>query len=86
MQTKLTLRLEDELIERAKSYAKQSGKSVSQLVADYFVQIQANQRQLNQSPTPTLTPITARLYGVLAGTTIKDDKQVYRDYLDQKYS
>ena len=36
MQTKLTLRMDDELIARAKAHAKKRGKSVSQLVADYF--------------------------------------------------
>jgi len=33
--TKLTLRLDDELIRSAKRYAGRSGKSVSRLVADY---------------------------------------------------
>ena len=36
MQTKLTLRLEDSLIQQAKDYAKQHDKSLSQVVADYF--------------------------------------------------
>ena len=36
MKTKLILRLDDKLINRAKSYAKKSGKSVSQIVAGYF--------------------------------------------------
>ena len=36
MQTKLTLRLDDQLINRAKAFASQTGKSVSQLVAVYF--------------------------------------------------
>jgi hypothetical protein len=36
MQTKLTLRLEDTLIQQAKSYAKQHDKSLSQAAADYF--------------------------------------------------
>ena len=31
MQTKLTLRLEEQLIERAKAHAKKRGKSVSQM-------------------------------------------------------
>ncbi|MGH8605739.1 MAG: DUF6364 family protein [Gammaproteobacteria bacterium] len=35
-QTKLTLRLDKELIEAAKRYAEISGNSLSQLVADYF--------------------------------------------------
>ena len=36
MKTKLTLRLDKELINRAKSYAKKSGKSVSQIVTGHF--------------------------------------------------
>ena len=41
MQTKLTLRLEEGLIERAKLYAKSADSSVSQLVADYFAVLDA---------------------------------------------
>ena len=36
MHSKLTLRLDSQLIRRAKVYAKRSGKSVSSIVADYF--------------------------------------------------
>ena len=36
MQTKLTLRLDEELIGVAKAFARSSGKSVSRIVADYF--------------------------------------------------
>jgi len=36
MNTKLTLRLEEELIKSAKNHANIIGKSVSQMVADYF--------------------------------------------------
>ena len=42
MQTKLTLRLEDQLIEQAKSYAAHAGKSVSQIVSDYFTFFKVN--------------------------------------------
>ncbi len=34
--TKLTLRLPESLIEKAKTFSQQTGKSVSQIVADYF--------------------------------------------------
>ena len=37
METKLTLRLEDKLIRKAKKLAKDRGKSVSRMVADYIV-------------------------------------------------
>ena len=41
MQTKLTLRLEQRLIRRAKAYARRTGKSVSELVADFFGRLEA---------------------------------------------
>ena len=36
METKLTLKLDEGLIEAAKSYAKKNQKSVSKLVEDFF--------------------------------------------------
>jgi len=42
MQTKLTLRIEEELIKTAKVYSARSGKSVSKIVADLFKSIQNN--------------------------------------------
>jgi len=41
MQTKLTLSLDAELVEQAKLYAKEQGKSLSQMVGDYFRLISA---------------------------------------------
>ena len=77
MQTKLTLRLEDSLIQQAKSYAKQHDKSLSQVVADYF-------QILTQQPKKSITsPITKSLIGVL-GTSNIDEKD-YKKYLEDKY-
>lgn len=36
MESKLTLQIEEKLIVRAKSFAERTGKSVSQIVADFF--------------------------------------------------
>lgn len=79
MQTKLTLRLDTQLIGRAKSHARQTGKSVSQLVADYFA-------LLNPQSAPvdvTLPPVTQALYGVLAPADV--DEAAYHQHLDDKY-
>ena len=38
MQTKLALRLDEELIERAKTWAKQRGVSLSETLASFFAQ------------------------------------------------
>ncbi len=79
MQTKLTLRLDDDLIKRAKSYAGKSGKSVSQIVAGFF-------SLLDEKPeieTSEFTPIVRSLKGSLKGA--KADKKSYHKYLEEKY-
>lgn len=79
MQTKLTLRLEDQLIEQAKSYAAQAGKSVSQIVADYFKLITTQNIKTN---TPS-TPITQSLRGLLRESKL--DEKDYKNYLEGKH-
>ena len=79
MQTKLTLRLEDTLIEQAKYYAAQSGKSVSQIVADYFRLLTSGKN----TPASTSTPITQSLRGLLKNSNL--DECDYRKYLEGKY-
>jgi len=79
MQTKLTLRLEDQLIEQAKSYAAQKGKSVSQIVADYF-KLLTSQKPKTSLPS---TPITQSLRGLLRES--KCDEEDYKKYLEEKH-
>jgi len=79
MHTKLTLRIDEELIERAKSHARQSGRSVSQLVSDYLELLPRPER----SSPRTLTPIVESLRGVLAGSGL--DEEDYRRHLEEKY-
>lgn len=79
MQTKLTLRLEDQLIEQAKSYAAQAGKSVSQIVSDYF-KLLTSQKTKTGSPT---TPITHSLRGILRDSKL--DEKDYKRYLEEKH-
>lgn len=82
MQTKLTLRLEEQLIENAKLFAKQSGKSLSQMVADYFAQLEKN----TLSPEKNLPPITASLKGALQLNSSQNvDEKDYHAYLESKY-
>jgi hypothetical protein len=78
MQTKLTLRLDEDLIKQAKVYAHGKGSSLSQVVADYF-------RVLNAytSHTKKIPPITASLRGLLKDAT--SDEKAYRKYLEDKF-
>ena len=78
MQTKLTLRLDDRLVEAAKQYARQAGCSVSQMVSDYFEAIAAGESQPS-----TLTPKVSQLMGALDGAGV--DEAAYRAHLERKY-
>ena len=82
MQTKLTLRLESELIQIAKKKAKEQGKSLSQIVADYFKLLAQNQ---NNQPNnkQTLSPITSSLVGIIDSN--KTDIDDYKKHLEDKY-
>lgn len=77
MNTKLTLRLDDKLIASAKRHSAESGKSVSQLVADFFALIDAQDRDID------ITPRVRSLRGVLAGSGLEESD--YRSHLEEKY-
>jgi len=79
MITKLTLRMDDNLIESAKEYSAQTGKSVSRIVADLF-EIIKNEK-INRGET--LTPTVRSLKGILKGKQI--DEKDYKKYLEEKY-
>lgn len=79
MQTKLTLRLKDHLIRRAKARARESGKSVSQLVADYFALFD----ETAAADEEALPPVTRSLYGALAAAQF--DEAEYYAYLKEKH-
>jgi hypothetical protein len=79
MQTKLTLRLDGDLIRRAKSSAKRRGKSVSQLVADYLASLEETPRE----PRLEITPIVRSLKGALRGAHLHLED--YRRHLEDKY-
>ena len=77
MQTKLTLRLEGDLIEEAKAQARRQGKSLSQVVADYFVTFTKTHKKQNDAP------ITQSLRGILKNSGLDEDD--YKKHLEEKY-
>ena len=80
MLTKLTLRMDDNLIESAKEYSSQTGKSVSRIVADLF-EIIKNEKIKKEAP---LTPTVRSLRGILKGKPLGEKD--YKKYLEEKYS
>lgn len=83
MNTKLTLRLEDILITEAKKYAKNRGKSLSQIVADYFRALRVDPSLEKVKKRKTLGPITSKLYGSLKGSPLSE--RDYKKHLESKY-
>jgi hypothetical protein len=81
MQTKLTLRLDAELIALAKEHASHEKRSLSRLIADYFRGLAAQQKALHAQSLP---PLTTALKGALktAKALSKDD---YHRFLEEKY-
>jgi hypothetical protein len=86
MNTKLTLRLNSELIESAKTYAAREGRSVSELVAAYFERLDAG-THAERASVGALSR-KSRFYGLLApaatGKPVPDEAS-YRDHLAQKH-
>ncbi len=80
MLTKLTLRMDDNLIESAKEYSSQTGKSVSRIVSDLF-EIIKNEKIKRDEPLP---PTVRSLRGILKGKGL--DEKTYKEYLEEKYS
>ena len=78
MRTKLTLRLEGQLVKAAKQHARQTGCSVSQMVSDYSAAIASAEPQPS-----TLAPKVAQLMGALKGADV--DETDYYAHLERKY-
>ena len=79
MNAKLTLRLHDELIRKAKSHARRVGKPVSRIVEDYFAVLTAPPRSEPAEPSPKVRS----LRGILRGADV--DEETYRRHLEEKY-
>lgn len=79
MNTKLTLRMDDKLIESAKQYSAQSGKSISKIVADLFTIIK-NEKTKKQHK---LTPTVQSLRGIMRSKKVSGND--YKKHLENKY-
>lgn len=78
MNTKLTLRMDENIVRKAKIEAKRRGKSVSRMVAEFIETI-----GLEQTSEKDLPPTTASLVGILKGKEISEED--YKAHLREKY-
>jgi hypothetical protein len=80
MSSKLTLRIEDQLIRRAKQFSSETGKSVSRIVGDYFSFIGSDDIDYSKENTP----VVRSLRGVLKNAKVS--KKDYWSYIEKKHS
>jgi hypothetical protein len=82
MYTKLTLNIEQDVVENAKIYAKSQKRSVSKLVEEYLSSISLNKKANENN---SLGPITKELVGIIKIKKSVDYKDVLSDALMEKY-
>ncbi len=81
MTTKLTLRLDQKVIQKAKKTAKKRGVSLSRMVEDYFKSVVRQQEEQTKE-----SPVLSEIAGVLT-TGVKSGQLVaaYKKHLEEKY-
>lgn len=82
METKLTLRLNDNVIKRAKIYARNNKVSLSKMIESYLDSIT---KQKEEDKKISITPLVESLSGVIDLPADFDHKKEYRDYIEEKY-
>lgn len=79
MQSKLTLRVEDAVIRKAKLLARERGTSVSRIFGEFI------SSQTEDIPSPELPPVTSSMLGVIRKGDDPVNEKDYRKYLEEKY-
>jgi len=80
MDTKLTLKLDEGIIEKAKEYARTRKVSLSVLIESYL------QKITSEKPSgKKITPLVKSLSGIIHLPKDHDSKKDYTDYLINKY-
>jgi len=80
MDTKLTLKFEQTIIEKAKDYAKAHKTSLSKLIENYLLNI-TNTKDNDEK----ITPLVKSLSGIIDLPKDFDHKKGYADFLVNKY-
>jgi len=80
MNAKLTLSLDRDIIEQAKEFSRSHHKSLSKLIEGYLRQVTHSDDASKQ-----VTPLVAKISGVIDAQKLGDHKSGYADYLAEKY-
>ena len=81
MNKKLTLSVDDKIIEKAKAYAEDKNESLSQLVENYFRLLTSNRKNKEKE----VSPVVMELMGTIAVPEDFDYKKEKMEYLESRY-
>lgn len=79
MTTKLTLTVEKSVIERAKLYAKNTGRSLSEIIENYLTTL------TNENDNDQLSPKLKKIVGAITLPEDFDEKAALRSALEKKH-
>lgn len=79
MSTKLTLTIDKSVIERAKNYAKSTGRSLSELIQNYLEEI------TNDRDASKISDKLNKIVGSVKLPKYFDEKEAIRKHLEEKY-
>ena len=79
MTTKLTMTIEKSVIERAKSYAKNTGRSLSELIENYLETI------TQENDDEKLSPKLKKIVGAVKLPKNFDEEKELRSYFESKH-
>jgi hypothetical protein len=82
MAIKLTLALDEGVIDRAKQYARKKNTSISKLVENFLGKVAGKEENSEME----ISPLVKKLSGVLVLPDDFDPKKEYRDHLLGKFS
>ena len=80
MTTKLTLTVEEDVIKRAKLYAKHTGRSLSELIETYLETLTEENQETQQ-----ISPKLKKLAGSIKLPADFDEKKELRSYFESKH-
>jgi len=80
MTTKLTLTVEKSVIEKAKSYAKQTGRSLSEIIEKYLESITSGEKN-----DENLSPKLSKLVGAVKLPENFNEEDELRTYFEKKH-
>lgn len=80
MDTKLTLKLDQSVIEKAKEYAKSQRTSLSRIIENYLLTITSE-----KDSKDNITPLVKSLSGIIDLSNEQDYKKGYTEFLTNKY-